>query len=77
LEPNPWVVAATAASVSLQLACVLIPPLREVMGLRPLASLDLLVVGALLLATLVLGELLLRVLRSAPEPPRYALSGSD
>lgn len=75
LEPNPWVLAATAASVSLQLACVLVPPLRRVMGLMPLSGLDLLVVGALLLATLGLGELLLRAqaLRPTPAAPQLLL----
>jgi len=68
LEPNRWVVAATAASVSLQLSCVLVAPLRRVMGLLPLAALDVLVVGALLLATFGLGELLQRLLRGSPQP---------
>ncbi|HVY28919.1 MAG TPA: cation-translocating P-type ATPase [Polyangiaceae bacterium] len=68
LEPNHWVLAATAASVSLQLGCVLISPLRRVMGLAPLAAPDVTVVGLLLLATVALGELLLRLLRGSAEP---------
>jgi Ca2+-transporting ATPase len=61
---NPWVWAATVASIGLQLACVLLPPLRRVMGLLPLRSLDLLAVAGSLLLTVALGELILRALRS-------------
>jgi len=68
LGPNRWVLAATAASVALQLACVLLGPLRRVMGLSELRRLDLALVGLALLTTLALGELILRILR-----PRAAL----
>jgi Ca2+-transporting ATPase len=61
---NPWVWAATVASIGLQLACVLLPSLRRVMGLLPLRSLDLLAVAGSLILTAALGELILRVLRS-------------
>jgi Ca2+-transporting ATPase len=61
---NPWVWAATVASIGLQLACVLLPPLRRVMGLLPLRSLDLLAVAGSLLLTVALGELILRGLRA-------------
>lgn len=68
---NPWVWAATVASIGLQLACVLLPALRRVMGLLPLRGLDLLAVAGSLILTVALGELILRALRaesSAREP---------
>jgi Ca2+-transporting ATPase len=57
LNPNGWVWAACALSVTLQVSCIFFAPLRLVMGLTPLSALELGVVGGTLLATLALGEL--------------------
>jgi P-type Ca2+ transporter type 2C len=69
LRPNAWIAAATALSVALQLACVVVPPVQRVMGLVALAPLQLAVVGAALLATLLLGEAILRPLRRLSNLP--------
>lgn len=63
LRPNRWVLGAATASVALQLSCVVFQPVRELLGLVELPRLPLLVVGGALLATFVLGEVILRVLR--------------
>jgi len=72
LRPNAWIAAATALSVALQLACVVLPPVQRVMGLVALAPLQLAVVGAALLATLLLGEAILRLLRRPSKLPTPA-----
>jgi P-type Ca2+ transporter type 2C len=74
LRPNHWVFAATAVSVGLQLACVLLAPLRRVMGLTELRPLDLAAVGLALVATFALGELILRVLRPDVAPAEPVLA---
>lgn len=57
------IAAATALSIALQLGCVAFPPVQRVMGLVALAPLQLAIVGAALLATLLFGEVTLRFLR--------------
>jgi Ca2+-transporting ATPase len=69
LRPNPWVFAATAASVLLQLASVTLAPLRSVMGVVELHGYQLLAVTAALLTTFGAGELLLRLLRRPVAAP--------
>jgi Ca2+-transporting ATPase len=69
LARNAWVWGAGAVSVALQLACIFVPALRDMMALVPLPAFTLLVVAAALLATAALGELVLVVARSAPPPP--------
>ncbi len=69
LSPNPWVLAAGATSVALQIACVTLPPLREVMGLVALSQVQLVVVCLALAMTLAAGELILRVARPRPPSP--------
>jgi len=66
LEQNPWVIAATATSIALQLACVALPGLRRVMGLEALHTRPLFVVSLALLLTYVTSEILVRVLRAEP-----------
>jgi P-type Ca2+ transporter type 2C len=66
LLPNRFVLAASALSLGLQLACVVVPPLRGALGLVALDALELVVVALALLATFGLGELILRGLREAP-----------
>lgn len=68
LAPNPWVIAAGGVSVALQVACVLSPALREVMGLVALPTPYFGVVILALLSTLGLGELILRGLRGKQLP---------
>jgi Ca2+-transporting ATPase len=63
LRRNPWIAAATALSIALQLSCVVFPPVRRLMSLVALAPLQLLVVAVALLTTLLLGEGILRLLR--------------
>ena len=63
LRPNAWIAAATALSIALQLGCVVLPPVQRVMGLVALDPLQLAVVGAAMLATFLLGEVILFVLR--------------
>ncbi|HKY36813.1 MAG TPA: cation-translocating P-type ATPase C-terminal domain-containing protein, partial [Polyangiaceae bacterium] len=70
LRPNRWVLAATVASIALQLACIGLPPLREMMGLTVLGALPLVVVTLALLSTYLLGELLLHVLRAPRQGSR-------
>ena len=72
LRPNHWVIAATGISMGLQVACVAVAPLRELLGLSQLSSLPLVVVSLALLSTYVLGELLVRVLCSPRQAPRLA-----
>jgi P-type Ca2+ transporter type 2C len=71
LRPNAWIAAATALSVLLQLGCVVLPPLQRVMGLVALPSRLLAVIGVALLATLLLGEVILRVLRRPSKLPTF------
>jgi hypothetical protein len=72
LRPNAWIAAATALSIALQLGCVAFPPVQRVMGLVALAPLQLAIVGAALLATLLFGEVILRFLRRASKLPALA-----
>jgi Ca2+-transporting ATPase len=74
LNPNPWVIAASALSVGLQVGCVLLAPLRNVMGLVALPLPLLGTVVFALLATLLCGEVLLRMLRGSGRPAALALS---
>jgi Ca2+-transporting ATPase len=74
LRPNQWVLAATVVSIALQLACVLLGPLRRVMRLTELRPLDFAVVALALLTTVVLGELMLCVLRPRLGPAEPVLS---
>jgi Ca2+-transporting ATPase len=74
LRPNTWVLAATAVSVGLQLACVMFAPLRQVMGLSELRLLELSAVALALLTTFALGELILRVLKPRAAPAEPVLS---
>jgi P-type Ca2+ transporter type 2C len=74
LHRNPWIVAASVASVALQLACVLVGPLRDVMGLVPLPGYFLAIVALALLSTLALGEVILRVLRPKLQPAPIPLA---
>jgi Ca2+-transporting ATPase len=64
LEHNGWILAATVVSVLLQVACISVPPLRELLGLTALGLLPLGVVALALVATYLLGEALLHVLHS-------------
>jgi P-type Ca2+ transporter type 2C len=66
LNPNAWVWGACASSIALQLACIFVSPLRRLMGLAPLSALELGAAAAALLATLVLAELTLALLRRLP-----------
>jgi Ca2+-transporting ATPase len=66
LNPNPWVWGACASSIALQLACIFVSPLRQLMGLAPLSGLELGAAATALLVTLVLGELTLVLLRRRP-----------
>lgn len=77
LAPNGWVFAASGVSVALQLACVLIGPLRDAMSLVPLPVHYLGVVAATLLATFVLGEGILRGLRPRPRAAPLDLSSQN
>ncbi|HEX2873418.1 MAG TPA: cation-translocating P-type ATPase [Polyangiaceae bacterium] len=63
LHHNGWVYGATAVSIALQLACVGVPALRELLDLSPLRATHLGIVAGALLATLVASELIVRVLR--------------
>jgi Ca2+-transporting ATPase len=63
LSPNPWVWGAAAISVGLQLGCVFWPPVRHAMGLVALPTTSLVVVAAVLLVTLMLGEVVLALVR--------------
>jgi P-type Ca2+ transporter type 2C len=74
LRPNAWIAAATALSIALQIGCVVLPPVRRVMGLVALAPRQLAVVGAALLVTLLLGEVILRVLRRSSKLPTFAMA---
>jgi len=74
LNANAWVIAASALSVSLQLACVVIAPLRQIMGLVELPLRLLTIVALALLATLLCGEILLRALRNGAKSAQLALS---
>jgi Ca2+-transporting ATPase len=64
LRHNSWILGAAVASVVLQLACVSVPVLRDLLDLTALGTLPLVVVGAALLATYLLGDLLRYLLRS-------------
>jgi Ca2+-transporting ATPase len=63
LRPNRWVVGATALSMALQLSCVAVPAVRQLLGLVALSSLQLAIVVAALSATFLVGEVILRALR--------------
>jgi Ca2+-transporting ATPase len=63
LRPNAWVYAATAVSVGLQLACMLVPPLRNLLGLSLLGQNELVTVAIALAVTLFASELIVRGLR--------------
>jgi len=63
LNPNRWVLTASAVSVALQLLCVLAPPFRHVLALVELSATELVVVAATLLTTLLAGEVLCFALR--------------
>jgi Ca2+-transporting ATPase len=76
LRPNPWVFAATAVSVGLQLACVLLEPLRRVMGLAELRAIEFSAVALALLTTFLLGEIILHILRPTIRPATAALPNS-
>ena len=71
---NPWILGAGVVSVALQLAAVLLAPLREVMGLVPLPAMYLGIVALALLTTLALGEVILRVLRLKAPRAEVALA---
>lgn len=72
--PNPWIIGASVVSITLQLAAVLLPPLRDVMGLVPLPTPYLGVVALALLTTLALGEVILRALRPKGQRAEVALA---
>jgi Ca2+-transporting ATPase len=72
LKPNAWIWAAATTSLGLQLACVLMPPLRDLMGLTRLGLRPLAAVAMALVATLLLGELLQLLLRRTSHE-RFAL----
>jgi hypothetical protein len=57
LFQNRWVWAAIALTVGMQLAVVYVPPLARLLGTRPLAAGDWLLVAACSAITLVLGQL--------------------
>lgn len=64
---NPMLLLAVAGALVLQLAGLYLPPLRELLGTRPLAAGDLLIVLAL--STLGYAAARLdRVLHPSPEP---------
>jgi Ca2+-transporting ATPase len=69
LKPNTWIWAAAAVSVALQLACVSVKPLRNMLALTPLSVVHLAVVATALLGTMTLGELFLLVLRRSRAEP--------
>ncbi len=68
LRPNAWVFAATTTSVMLQLGCVTLARLQQVMGLTPLRATELAAVGLALVTSFALGEVILRVLRPRALP---------
>jgi Ca2+-transporting ATPase len=72
--PNAWIFGAGVVSVALQLAAVLLAPLRDVMGLVALPPAYLGIVALALLTTLALGELILRVLRPKAQDAEMALA---
>jgi Ca2+-transporting ATPase len=74
LRPNPWIVAASVVSVALQLGCVLLAPLRNVMGLVLLPTYYLLIVALALLTTLAFGEVTVRFLRPKLQQRDIALA---
>jgi hypothetical protein len=74
LNPNRWVAAATVVSVALQLSCIVLTPVRDLLGLVELPSLVLLCVCAALLVTFALGEVIVRGLRGAAARHVLALS---
>jgi P-type Ca2+ transporter type 2C len=63
LRPNAWIVVATVTSVALQLACIGVPALRELLGLTSLGWLPLAAVAVALLFTFFIGEVLVRLLQ--------------
>jgi Ca2+-transporting ATPase len=64
LRHNAWILGATVVSVALQLACVSVPALRQLLGLTSLGVLPVGVVAVALLFTFLLGEVLVRLLQS-------------
>jgi hypothetical protein len=74
LRPNSWIVAASVVSVALQLGCVLLAPLRNVMGLVLLPTYYLLIVALALLTTLAFGEVTVRFLRPKLQQRDIALA---
>jgi Ca2+-transporting ATPase len=72
LRPNAWIAGATVLSIALQLSCVALPPVQRVMGVVALSSRELGVVAAALLATLLLGEVILRFLRRPSKAVTFA-----
>ncbi|MCX8101421.1 MAG: cation-transporting P-type ATPase [Geminicoccaceae bacterium] len=58
LSRNPWLEAALPASGAIQLATLLVPPLRNLLGLAPLGPLELALVAAGSLLPLLLNEAL-------------------
>jgi Ca2+-transporting ATPase len=69
LRPNSWIVVATVTSVALQLACIGVPALRELLGLTSLGTLPLAIVAVALLFTFLIGEVLVRLLQSNTHTP--------
>jgi P-type Ca2+ transporter type 2C len=74
LRPNPWILAASVVSVALQLGCVMLAPVRDVMGLVFLPTQYLLIVALTLLTTLAFGEVILRFLRPKLQPRDIAVA---
>ena len=60
LAPNRWIATAVAISVVLQLACLVLPPLRTLLGLTALRLPELAVVALTLTVTWLFGELMLK-----------------
>ena len=63
LHPNAWVYGATGLSIGLQLACLVVRPLRHVLRLRSLDLREAAVVALALAITLLASELIVRALR--------------
>lgn len=76
LAVNHFILWASALSVLLQLACVVVPWLRSAMGLVPLGTRELLAVGAALLTTYALGEVVVRAVRASWPESQPVTEGS-
>jgi P-type Ca2+ transporter type 2C len=53
---NPWALAAVAVTVSLQFLAVYLPPLAELLGVRPLALVDWMIILPLALVPAIVGQ---------------------